>query len=683
MAGLLRAYPELREDSALTDEQVGYSAIPSKTTTNKSQKAHEILVAVYQLHSNNHTIDEARDYNRIERGTLGLFALYNLTTWELMREIHGISVEDIHKFYDNANKGGRARGEFVRWATEKILTPRIEKQISRGTWARRVLRDFQGVAMELQRATTEIDNEILSSGLEGAEDFRFQVLLGLLKQCLRYTADNLSANADNKCRIGVDELVLIANDIDVAYCLELDTNLRSEYLTMRNKDEKRHICFQHIADLVIKRIEEKGHPILLDNAVRVMLKVIPKLDALTLRDVRHQDWCSILKDHGLDAEAEAFDAAMGDNLSASGAKTTKNERSASIQGSNYMPSVSEYGSTYLLSTRIRTTRPQQAERAADDDDEEGSDASTVRGSVKSAYSSSAASVEAKPVKSKFNSSGVPVYPKHSVAWELMQGNMRPSIVEHIRAESYPPRPSWMGPDLNFQGASSTKTGRQSTRRVISDSNVGASRSKEAALPSQQSLGGIGSAHISKEPATPEKRNKAGTETPVDDNVEETEDSGEQTTPTQASYKQAELAKSSLVSATPQRHLLKSVDSAVVKHELAHDNKTKVSTANTSNAMYIVKEMSAQESAHLDSWINVHKEYYGWYRPLIIDHNIKLTLKNDQRKAFLEELANAEREGRPAFGKELSAASVRPSARTCVRACGLTSRLSERLLILGG
>jgi hypothetical protein len=377
------------------------------------------------------------------------------------------------------------------------------------------------------------------------------------------------------------------------------------------------------------------------------------LDDLTLRDVCHQDWCSILKDHGLDAEAEAFDAAMGDNLSASGARSPKNKRSASVQGFNYMPSASEHGSTYLLPTRIRMDRSQQAKSAVDDDDEDGSDASTVRGSVKSAYSSSAASVEAKPVKSKFNSSGVPVYPKHSVAWEVMQGNMRPSIVDHIRAESYPPRPSWMGPDLNFQGASSTKTGRQSTRRVISDSNAGASCSKEAATLSQQALGGIGSAHISKEPATPEKRNKAGTETPCDNIVEETEDSGERTTPTQVSYKQAELAKSSLVSATPQRHLLKSVDSVAVKNDLAHDNKTKVSTANTSNAMYIVKEMTAQESAHLDSWVTVHKEYHGWYRPLIIDHNIKLTLKNDQRKAFLEELANAEREGRPAFGNELS------------------------------
>jgi hypothetical protein len=54
------------------------------------------LVAVYELHSTNHPIDEARNWNRIEGGTLGLSALHNLTTWELVREIHGMSVENIH-----------------------------------------------------------------------------------------------------------------------------------------------------------------------------------------------------------------------------------------------------------------------------------------------------------------------------------------------------------------------------------------------------------------------------------------------------------------------------------------------------------------------------------------------------------------------------------------------------------
>lgn len=347
---------------------------------------------------------------------------------------------------------------------------------------------------------------------------------------------------------------------------------------------------------------------------------------------------------------------MGDNLPASGANTSRNKRPVSIQGSNYMPSASEQGTNYLVPARNHAPRPQQAKSAVDDDDgedESGSDTSTVRGSIKSAYSSSAASVEAKPTRSKFNSSGVQIYPKHSVAWELMNGTMRPSLVEHLRPELNSPRPSWMGPDLKLQGTSGTKTGRQSTRRVISGTGTAASFSKEADLPTQHPLSGIGGTQSSKEPAPPRDSKKSAMETPVDENAAEIEDCNEKTTPTQATCKQAESSASHLVSATPQRHLLKSVDSVAVNQEPALDDMKKASTANNSNDVYIVKEMSAQDSAHLDSWITFHKEYHSWSRSLIIDHNIKLTLKNDQRKAFLDELANAEREGRPAFGNELS------------------------------
>lgn len=317
---------------------------------------------------------------------------------------------------------------------------------------------------------------------------------------------------------------------------------------------------------------------------------------------------------------------------------------------------SEQGTTYLVPARTHAPRPKQAESAVGDDDGEdasGSDTSTVRGSIKSACSSSAASVEAKPTRSKFNSSGLQVYPKHSVAWELMNGTMRPSLVEHLRPELNSPRPSWMGPDLKLQGTSGTKTGRQSTRHVISGTGTAAPFSKEADFPTQQPLSGIGGVHSSKEPSTPRKSNKAATETPFDENAAEIEESGEQTIPTQATYKDVEFATSALVSVTPQRHLLSPVISAAVNQEPAREDEQKVPTANASKGVYIVKEMSAQDSAHLDSRITVHKEFHNWPRWLVIDDFIELNLANDQRKAFLYELANAEREGRPAFGNELS------------------------------
>ena len=99
-----------------------------------------------------------------------------------MRSLHGEAVENIHKHLTKANNGGEERSKFVRWATNQIISPRVMDKIPSGVWADRLLREFQDVAAELQRVTTEIDKEIVHKGQLGAESIRLEALQGILEQ---------------------------------------------------------------------------------------------------------------------------------------------------------------------------------------------------------------------------------------------------------------------------------------------------------------------------------------------------------------------------------------------------------------------------------------------------------------------------------------------------------------------
>ena len=563
-----------------------------------------------------------------------------------------MTVQTIHKYHDQANEGGEKRSEFVRWATNQILSPRLMDKIPSSDWSDRILEQFQDVAAELQRATTEIDNEIVRKRQLGAEGIRFDALHDLLEKCFSYTEEHLRVH---NSRIGVDALGMIANEIDIIDCMKSGNNLRGQYVAMRQTGEARHICFQHTAQLVLKRLKERGHPIPLDNALRNMLKVVPDLDALTLETLCVQDWYMTLVDHGMAAEAEAFDTAMDKNQSESGASTPKGKRSASVQSRTGMPSASELGSTYLLPMRNYTpSRSQQGESTLDDEDgsESSSVTSTVRGSVKDG--------PVTPVKSTLSTNKVdqwePWMPaKNSVEWERMQGNLRPSVVEQISKESNPAVPSWMGPNVKAKAASGNRVSSQSSHDLVAHHDARASVLEEGKLAKEHSLSSVVSPHRGKRVAlSPNGKVSAG-KTTIDDNGMGAQDLDEQATPTKAAGKKSQVSETPLHNSTPQNHHQKQkpTNTATVKQEAEHDDKQNAPTANTVDNMYFIGDMSAEDQRRADSWVNVRREYHSWPRSLIIEHNIELTLANKQRYEFLKELAKAEKAGRPAFANAVS------------------------------
>lgn len=378
-------------------------------------------MAVYELHTQriDLPVDRTAPWDSIQRGTLGLEVLHGLTTRGPLRNFHAVPTTTVHEYHDDANRGGIDRAKFVRWAVDRILPPRLMSRIPRDLWAQHVLDALRDVTAELQRATKEIDDEIARKGLHHAVSIRSNDLLQLLGECLKYTEqylkvqdeEKLRRNSaeqhqktedDEKCRLGVDDLALIANDTDLVCCMQSDVHLRKEYYDLRKMKVPRNVCFRNMGRMVLKRLRDRGHSIPLDNAVRVMLGVIPKLDALTLETLPFQEWYENLLGHGLDIEAEAFYTAMKNHPTLhKGAVTPTGKRSASVQGATYMPLASELGSTYLLPARDFTPRRRPFAESMledDEDDKSSSVATTVRSSIKAGPGPS---VQPKPIESTF------------------------------------------------------------------------------------------------------------------------------------------------------------------------------------------------------------------------------------------------------------------------------------------
>jgi hypothetical protein len=162
---------------------------------------------------------------------------------------------------------------------------------------------------------------------------RFHDLMILLTQRFGCTERSLEITA-NSC-VGVDELLNIANESDII-CTRTDINLRLSYSIMKDTQGlPHHVCYRAISRRLVERLEERKLAIPVDNALRVMLKVIPELDELIVESLSLDNWYETLNSHGLDMEATALATAMNDRPACpSGASTPKALQSLPYQKSS-------------------------------------------------------------------------------------------------------------------------------------------------------------------------------------------------------------------------------------------------------------------------------------------------------------------------------------------------------------
>ena len=185
-------------------------------------------MALRELYSCGQPINQDVDFDTIGNGLLGLEPVHNLACWEPMTIEHGYIVPTVHQWYGDAIKNGAVW--FIRWATDQILKFRLSGNVSDVEWAEHVQDGLKFIMKEIEGLTIETDNRISLNGLKEAEAIRFNDLLSILVECFSYTRRSLEITPNS--RIGVDELLRIANESDIV-CMRSDINLRLSYAAMR------------------------------------------------------------------------------------------------------------------------------------------------------------------------------------------------------------------------------------------------------------------------------------------------------------------------------------------------------------------------------------------------------------------------------------------------------------------
>lgn len=193
---------------------------------------------------------------------------------------------------------------FARWATDQLLKFKMSNKVTDYVWASWVLLELKDVMDYFQRVTVEADNTIARDGMQDTEAKRFDDLFSLLEEMLNSTREFLQTTP--KSRVGIEELLSIAHESDIV-CMGNDFSIRLTYRDMRNTQRmSRSACYKVISGHLVARLRARKHSVPVENAIRIMLQVIPLLDWETLQHIHFGDWCETLTNYGFAAYADTL-----------------------------------------------------------------------------------------------------------------------------------------------------------------------------------------------------------------------------------------------------------------------------------------------------------------------------------------------------------------------------------------
>lgn len=194
---------------------------------------------------------------------------------------------------------------FARWATDQLLKFKMSNRVTGYVWASWILLQLRDAMDDFQRVTVEADDVNARDGVQDVEAKRFNDLLSLLEKMLNSTREFLRTNP--KSRIDIEELLSTANESDII-CMGNDFSIRLTYRDMRNTQRMSHsACYKVISGHRVARLRARKHCVPVENAIRIMLQVIPQLDWETLQHVGFGDWCETLTNYGFAAYANTLE----------------------------------------------------------------------------------------------------------------------------------------------------------------------------------------------------------------------------------------------------------------------------------------------------------------------------------------------------------------------------------------
>lgn len=260
------------------------------------------IVAIREYYNCGQPENPEINLGRIGKHLSWLQKLRDLACWELMTRRYGYTVAEVDAWHQDAI--GCDGVWFVRWVTDHILNFLTTRRVTDYVWAAYIVMHLSDVMEELQAKTVEADKAISLKGQKEVEATRSNNMLSLLEDLFKRTEDALRSDGDS--HVGMDELLWIANEADII-CMQTDLNLQLTYASMKKEQNlERHICFKVIFGHLINRLEKRNHSLPVDNAVKIMLRVIPRLDEYTVSMIPLQKWRSTLKKYGFAVHADTL-----------------------------------------------------------------------------------------------------------------------------------------------------------------------------------------------------------------------------------------------------------------------------------------------------------------------------------------------------------------------------------------
>jgi hypothetical protein len=261
------------------------------------------------------------DFNDTGDHTIWLDKLHDLACWALLTREYDYDVETVRMWRREAVYDGGVH--FVRWVTDHMLEFMTSDRVAKYVWGSYVVMQLSDIMDEIQQMTVEIDNIISRKGQKEVETTRFNTMLTLLEDLFGFTQEALQRTGNS--HIGIQELLSIARETDIIRTRS-DFNLCMIYADMEHvQGVERPVCFQVISGHVIYRLKMTNHSLPVDNAVRIMIKVIPQLDGYTLSKIPLEDWYATLERYGFAASADKLVAAVnGEDLLESDTATPVN-----------------------------------------------------------------------------------------------------------------------------------------------------------------------------------------------------------------------------------------------------------------------------------------------------------------------------------------------------------------------
>jgi len=305
------AYPLLilSEDNPPLEVSICSDMASGKRLT-VQQQIHKIFIAVRQLWNTRNTLNHDLPWDELEGCRFGLKAIQELLARPgCDRYSKATSVQIDQKIFTalNSTEPSKQMAEFVRWATDAIIGFLTDSSRFGNYTVGSALSKLKSVKECLLENTSRVNQSIQSNNSEEHISFRNTRMLKILSHFFRVIVRHHKSVSNS--RIGVEELLLLAEEVDfVKRHHDNKITLHAIFAEHEGDGFPSEVSLSNMALAIKNHIEQRGHPMHFEYAIRIVAPVIPRLSHAILEQLPLHRWSRWFQEVGLEQIGEQLAA---------------------------------------------------------------------------------------------------------------------------------------------------------------------------------------------------------------------------------------------------------------------------------------------------------------------------------------------------------------------------------------